>query len=213
MRQQSQYVQPFAIAHFLLTYVDQNIFVDVIIYTIPIYPLWRQHTNVRRRLELIAVMTLGGCAILVSSLRIIIIHQLATQSDYTYIFGRLIIATTIESVTAIVTANMPAMRSIYKYYVTKHPQRLHDDHELGIYGTSCPSGTGSRSCKGSGKDTAQTNVRKVYPPGLRLFTPTASEEELFGIRGQVVVTSEWRVTSDRASKLISLADVMNRSTG
>ncbi|KAF1353219.1 hypothetical protein BDV97DRAFT_396067 [Delphinella strobiligena] len=190
-----------------------NLLVDIIILTLPIYPVWRHHTDVRRRLGLIAVMTLGGCTILVSSLRIIIIHQLAKQSDYTYIFGRIVIITTIEFVTAIVTANMPAMRSLYRYHVTKDLQRLHDDYEMGEHGTGDSSNAGSRSGRGSGKDTTQTSVRKVYPPGLRLFVLTQSEEELFGIRpAQVVETSEREVTSDSANKPITLADVLNRST-
>lgn len=90
---------------------------DVIIYLVPIYPLWNLQASLQKRLGLMAVMTLGGLTILVSCLRFIVLYQLATEADFTFIFGRVVIVTTIEFVTAIVTANMPAIKSIWTYHV------------------------------------------------------------------------------------------------
>lgn len=183
----------------------QNVLVDVIIYTLPIRPLWKLQATRRKRLNLIAVMTLGGCTILVSSLRMIVLWELATQADFTYIFGRVVIVTTIEFVTAIVTANMPAMKTIWSYHSDKNVQR---SHELGNYGFHNYGNTAASLRKESdggwaaGSERFGAVVSQHDAAVGRIPSPTESQVELVGGKPvSVVVTSEWQVTSDTKSDL------------
>jgi len=183
--------------------MHQNVFVDIIIYTFPIYPLWQLQTTRPKRLGLIAIMTFGGCTIIVSGLRIIVLWQLATQADFTYIFGRVVIVTTIEFVTAIVTANMPAMKTIWMYHVshTLHSQRL--EHELRQYNTGSGGFTRksvNRNVQTQSWDRARGIEQSADASGVRSLSPTESEAEL--VKGKpvnVVVTSQWEVKSDARS--------------
>ncbi|KAF2623061.1 hypothetical protein BU25DRAFT_305614, partial [Macroventuria anomochaeta] len=91
-----------------------NVFMDAVIYLLPIYPLWNVQTPVRRRIGLICIFTLGGCTIMVSLLRFIVLWQLANTKDTSYIFGSVTIVTSIEFAVAIITANMPGMYAFYR---------------------------------------------------------------------------------------------------
>ena len=183
--------------------MQQNVFVDIIIYTFPIYPLWQLQATRSKRIGLIAIMTFGGCTIIVSGLRIIVLWQLATRVDFTYIFGRVVIVTTIEFVTAIVTANMPAMKTIWKYHVshTMHSQRL--EHELRHYNTGSGGITRkstNRNVQAQSWDRARRTKQSADVSDVRSSSPTESEAEL--VKGKpvnVIVTSQWEVKSDMRS--------------
>lgn len=82
---------------------------DVIIYVLPIFPLWRLQTSRRRRVELIAIFTAGGGAVLVSLLRFIVLYQLSSTSDTTYVFGSVTIVTSVEFAVAMITNNLPGV--------------------------------------------------------------------------------------------------------
>ncbi|KAL1311860.1 hypothetical protein AAFC00_001933 [Neodothiora populina] len=173
-----------------------NVIVDIIIYALPVYPLWHLQATRRKRLELITVMTLGGCTILVSGLRMIVLYDLATKPDFTYIFGRVVIVTTIEFVTAIVTANMPAIKTVWAFHVTKTFTTIRGSHELDHYGECSRKVNDGRMVQQQiGGGINQASVSNDRP-----ISPTESEAEL--VKGQnisVLVKSEWQVRSDSYS--------------
>ncbi|KAF3006357.1 hypothetical protein E8E14_006166 [Neopestalotiopsis sp. 37M] len=91
-----------------------NVSVDVVIYVLPIFPLWKLQTSKRRRIELIAIFTAGGGAVLVSLLRFIVLYQLSNTTDTTYVFGSVTIVTSIEFAVAMITNNMPGVAAFYQ---------------------------------------------------------------------------------------------------
>lgn len=157
------------------------------IYLLPIYPLWALQMDRKRRLGLIFCFTIGGGTIIVSVLRFIVLVQLASGSRTTYVYGSVAIVTTIELSTAVITANMPSMRSIWKEHVMRtlgdssggKPSR----YELG---TISQARTTRRPAKGS----VALNSQAV---------DNDSEEELCKT-GDIVVTSQFNVTSVRNSE-------------
>ncbi|KKA24001.1 hypothetical protein T310_1983 [Rasamsonia emersonii CBS 393.64] len=95
-----------------------NVLTDLLIYILPIYPLWVLHTTVRRRIGLMFCFTLGGSTIVVSLLRFIVLVQLGSGSRTTYVYGSVDIVTTMELCTAILTANAPSLRSVWKTHIS-----------------------------------------------------------------------------------------------
>ncbi len=85
--------------------------------------------SVRRRIGLLACFTVGGGTIIVSLLRFIVLKQLALGSRTSYVYGSVCIITTIEFCTAILTANMPALRPVWR----KHVSHTLDSGEVGSY--------------------------------------------------------------------------------
>jgi hypothetical protein len=100
---------------------------DVVIYVLPIFPLWNMQAPKRQRLEIIAIFTLGGGAVIVSLLRFIVLWQLGNTDDSTYVFGSVTIVTSIEFAVAIVTANMPGVAAFYKSWRATRKGRMVTD--------------------------------------------------------------------------------------
>ncbi|KAK8038616.1 hypothetical protein PG993_007027 [Apiospora rasikravindrae] len=93
-----------------------NVSMDLVIYTLPIVPLWSLQLSLKRRLGLIAIFTMGGGAITVSLLRFIVLWQLSnTPDDATYVFGSVTIVTSVEFAAAVITANMPGTAAFFKH--------------------------------------------------------------------------------------------------
>jgi hypothetical protein len=157
------------------------------IYILPIHPLWKLQMTRKRRIGLIVCFTVGGGTIVVSLLRFITLVQLASGSRTFYVYGSLAIVTTIELCTAILTANMPALRSVWKKHVS---------HSLYAESSSRPSryelGTVSQArgnrkpAKGSAPLRSRTDTHQ---------SGTGSEDELCNKNGEIVVSTQFDVTS------------------
>ncbi|KAL4804567.1 hypothetical protein BDV18DRAFT_161662 [Aspergillus unguis] len=94
-----------------------NILTDFLILCLPIRPLWKIQASVSRRLGIIAVVTVGGVAVIVSCLRIIVLHQFAVDPDFTYILGKMVIISSAELNTAIMAANAPSLKAVWLKHV------------------------------------------------------------------------------------------------
>ena len=91
---------------------------DFIILAFPIRPLWKIQASVSRRVGIIATVTVGGIAVIVSCLRIIILHEFAINPDFTYVLGKMIIISSVELNVAITAANVPSFKAIWRKHVT-----------------------------------------------------------------------------------------------
>ena len=153
--------------------VLKNVAVDVVIYILPIFPLWKLQTSRRRRIELIAIFTAGGGAVLVSLLRFIVLYQLSNTTDTTYVFGSVTIVTSIEFAVAMITNNMPGVAAFYQNWRGKNKSSQ---------GTS--SGTHGRSYELGHLATIGSKQQRSKADGYGaskdddFFPGTDSEEEL-----------------------------------
>ncbi|KAJ5216800.1 hypothetical protein N7468_009808 [Penicillium chermesinum] len=97
--------------------VSLCIMMDVIVLAFPIRPLWNIQASLSRRLGIIATITAGGIAVVVSCLRIIVLHQFAVNPDFTYILGDMVIISAIELNVAIMVANAPSLKAFWLRHV------------------------------------------------------------------------------------------------
>ncbi|KAJ9203231.1 hypothetical protein DTO166G4_6113 [Paecilomyces variotii] len=164
-----------------------NVLTDLIIYLLPIYPVWTLQMSKKRRLGLIFCFTIGGGTIIVSVLRFIVLVQLASGSRTTYVYGSVDIVTTIELSIAIITGNMPSMVSIYK----QHVMRIHDQSSDG---KPSPYELGTMSRSRSRRTPAKGSVALKSREA-----DNESEEELCN-KGEIMVTSHFNVTSSQNSR-------------
>lgn len=67
------------------------------------------------------MFTMGFAAITVSLCRFVVLWQLSTTTDMSYIFGSVTIVTSLEFDTAIVTANAPGIAMFWKACVLRQP--------------------------------------------------------------------------------------------
>jgi len=155
---------------------------DFLIYILPIYPLWVLQMTLKRRIELILCFTVGGGTILVSLLRFIVLVQLGSGSRTTYVYGSVDIVTAFELCTAMLTANMPSLRSVWK----KHVSGTLDDSE----GKPSRYELGSVSQARSGRRPARGSVILPSQTGGH-----DSEEELCTKTGDIMVSTQVDVTS------------------
>ncbi|PLN80574.1 hypothetical protein BDW42DRAFT_194389 [Aspergillus taichungensis] len=95
-----------------------NILTDFIILFLPIRPLWALQASLTRRLGVIAVVSVGGVAVVVSCLRIIVLHQFAINPDFTYVLGQMVIISAVELNIAIMAANVPSFKAIWLKHVS-----------------------------------------------------------------------------------------------
>lgn len=145
---------------------------DVVIYVLPIFPIWNVQASLRHRIGLISIFTLGGLTIVISTLRFIVLWQLANTDDVTYIFGSVTIVTSIEFSVAMITANMPGMYAFWRTKISKKEQsgQQFDHHD------SSAARVKRRSMGATGSGSRTTNLSTHPHDG---YIKTGSQEELY----------------------------------
>ncbi|KAL4746150.1 hypothetical protein BDW72DRAFT_197965 [Aspergillus terricola var. indicus] len=98
--------------------VSLNIITDFIILFLPIRPLGNIQASLSRRIGVLAVVTAGGIAVIVSCLRIIVLHQFAVSADFTYILGKTVIISAVELNVAIMAANAPSLKAVWLKHIS-----------------------------------------------------------------------------------------------
>ncbi len=68
---------------------------------------------------LISIVSLGGVAVLVSMLRLIVLREFQTSTDFTYTLGKMIIISVIEIEVAIMAANGPSLKTVWAKHISK----------------------------------------------------------------------------------------------
>ncbi|KAI7568153.1 hypothetical protein KC343_g3933, partial [Hortaea werneckii] len=175
-----------------------NVAVNLLVYLLPIYPVWGLQTSLTRRLKLISMFTLGFAAITVSLCRFVMLWQLSNTQDTSYIFGSVTLVTSIEFDVALVTANAPWIAMFWKAVV--RGRALGTRNLSGEGGGLVPTsggvgGSGARKdkdCLGNlsrvGGVGGGTGTRKSARRSTRRSAPTwiesrGSEEELRPVIG------------------------------
>ncbi|KAL5340157.1 hypothetical protein BJX70DRAFT_396930 [Aspergillus crustosus] len=98
--------------------VALNIMTDFIIVFLPMRPLWNIQASLSRRLGVIAVVSVGGVAVVVSCLRIIVLHEFAVNQDFSYILGKMVVISAAELNVAIMAANAPSLKAVWLKHVS-----------------------------------------------------------------------------------------------
>jgi hypothetical protein len=200
-----------------LTYLHQSILTDCIILILPIPPLWSIQASVRRRIMLIAVITFGGSAVLVSFFRLIVLHQFDVNPDFTFTLGKMVIVSAIELDIAIMAANAPSLKAVWLKYVCKRNFTSADVSSYNKHAVSGGSGghlNGSRShelsamskMRRSGHQRVPSINNTAQEQGVGEQWRNDSEEELFQNKKGIMVTSSVGVDRD----VTSSPDDLNR---
>ncbi|OJJ54839.1 hypothetical protein ASPSYDRAFT_93737 [Aspergillus sydowii CBS 593.65] len=95
-----------------------NILTDFIILSLPIRPLWNMQASLSRRLGVIAVVSVGSVAVIVSCLRLIVLHEFAVNPDFSYILGKMVIISAAELNVAIMAANAPSLKAVWLKHIS-----------------------------------------------------------------------------------------------
>ena len=156
---------------------------------------------------LVSVVSLGGAAVIVSMLRLIVLREFETSPDFTWALGKLIIISAIELDVAIMAANGPALKTIWSKHVSKtaftgSTDRYAHSHELS--GMSSKRRTQRSSTKPPyqrGDDhfsqpRAPTEVRSTSSGEI---SRSDSVEKLFKNEDGIVVTTSMGVESRLAA--------------
>jgi len=92
------------------------IVVDFAIFILPLSTVLSLQLSVKRRLQVLAVITTGGSSVLVSCLRLIVIHRFTVTDDFLWEVGNICIVSAAEMEVAILASNMPALRALWKKF-------------------------------------------------------------------------------------------------
>ncbi|KAI0480039.1 hypothetical protein GGR56DRAFT_248853 [Xylariaceae sp. FL0804] len=90
-----------------------NLTTDLCILALPLTVVWSLQMTWRRRLTILAVVTTGGSAVLVSALRGIVLAQFSSSPDFTWTLGEMVIISNVEMQVGLFAANMPALKAFY----------------------------------------------------------------------------------------------------
>ncbi|KAI0136484.1 hypothetical protein BJ170DRAFT_677357 [Xylariales sp. AK1849] len=90
-----------------------NMTTDIFILLLPLSVIGTLNMPLKRRLSVLAVVTTGGSAVLISGLRAILIFEFATSPDFTWALGKMVIISSVEIQVGILAANMPSLKAFY----------------------------------------------------------------------------------------------------
>ncbi|KAH7024879.1 uncharacterized protein B0I36DRAFT_366783 [Microdochium trichocladiopsis] len=197
---------PFAVSLWLPA--TALICVDWAIFILPLSTILSLQMTMKKRLQVLAVVCTGGASVLVSCLRLIVIHEFTVTTDFIYTVGSICIVSAAEMEVAILAANMPGMSALYKAWKsgTISGTGRTSGGGTGSYGpqsrTKNPSGkgyinTGDGSGNGDGHQLAtfsskRTRERIVGDEDL-MYTRYENE------RGAPGVDSDARTLGDHSS--------------
>ncbi|KIW88831.1 uncharacterized protein Z519_10315 [Cladophialophora bantiana CBS 173.52] len=181
-----------------------ELFLDCIILFLPVTVFWGLQMTWRRRLAVYSVITMGGIVVVVSGLRLIVVNQFATNPDFTYILGRMILISAVEIQVGIFAANMPGIKAFYTIW---------RKGELSSNGTKKSQGSAGVVSSGQAHQLAtlwnkRSDKNKTVEDDKttdgdgdgseRRLTRARSSEELStaGGKGTITVATEYSVAED-----------------
>ncbi|KAJ5040863.1 uncharacterized protein L3040_005422 [Drepanopeziza brunnea f. sp. 'multigermtubi'] len=165
-----------------------NIFMDIVILVLPIKPLWMVQLSLRKRLQLLSIISLGGIVVVISVLRLTVLLEFQKFTDFTHSLGKIIIVSCIELEVAIMAANVPSLKIFFATSRgatagrtgSKQSSADHNGNHIMANLTGRP--------QSKGRFLATTSMCRISaskgPSQLRLTTPgmgdtmNSSEEEL-----------------------------------
>lgn len=163
--------------------VKQNMVTDVCILVLPLPVILTLKMTLKRRLAVLAVITTGGSAVLVSGLRAIILFEFASSPDFTWALGKMVVISNVEMQVAILTANMPALKAFYSCW---RKRRLGRGQGVDlVYNSKSKSKRSARlddddvEMNGDFKSSRCTGGTGGGPQNSTVCSMTESEERLF----------------------------------
>ncbi|OAL23202.1 hypothetical protein AYO20_11014 [Fonsecaea nubica] len=186
---------------------------DCIILFLPVTVFWGLQMTWRRRLAVYSVITMGGLVVVVSGLRLIVVNQFATNPDFTYILGRMILISAVEIQVGIFAANMPGIKAFWTVWRkgeltsngTKKSQgsagavSSGQAHQLATLWNSRAGGADkNKNKKGEQEHNKEIDCDGDGDGSERHLTRSRSSTELsMGVgKGQISVATEYTVTDD-----------------
>ena len=157
---------------------------------------------------LVSVVSLGGAAVIVSMLRLIVLREFETSPDFTWALGKLIIISAIELDVAIMAANGPALKTIWSKHISKTAFTGSTDRYAASHELSGMSSSKRRTQRSSTKQSHQRGEDHFSQPRVPTEVRSASSgeisrndsiEKLFKNEDGIVVTTSMGVESRLAS--------------
>ncbi len=186
---------------------------DWIILILPIHTVWKLQMSTGRKLRVITVIGFGGTAVLVSMLRLIVLHQFYVNPDFPYILGRMIIISCLEIEIAIIAANMPSMKALWSRKISKSSRSGTGSHSAS-YKLSDMDHSKEHRPRGSRPAGVQgsSSAKDLSGKGTQTWL-NESEEELFAGTGQIKVTTDINVKSVSKSESSDVYSAIRVSDG
>lgn len=150
----------------------QNATSDIIILALPIPTILGLRMSPKRKAAVLGVICFGSLSVVTALCRFALQVQMVTNTDITYVLGRMIVAAAIEIEVAVVAVNLPALKSLFSRYVSGSSQdySLSEEHKLPNYRVSSNNGLKSSGLSSTKRDPESRGI-----PGATL---TGSEENL-----------------------------------
>ncbi|OCL09637.1 hypothetical protein AOQ84DRAFT_353935 [Glonium stellatum] len=167
-----------------------NIVTDIIILILPISTVWSLQMSRRRKIGVVAVISFGASAVLISSLRLIILYQLYVSPDPSYVLGKMVIVAALEIGFAILAVNLPSVKALWNK-VTGDASEGSRDCAHGDRLFSTEQRTGQRSRPTSKLPITEGNISTIE----HRSRSRESEEELFQQTGKIKVMTDIAVTT------------------
>ncbi|RDW71711.1 hypothetical protein BP5796_07745 [Coleophoma crateriformis] len=170
-----------------------SICTDIVIVVLPIRPLWTLQATLRKRLELISIVCIGGIVVIISILRLLVLLEFQKFTDFTWSLGKIIIISCVELETAIIAANAPSLKIFFAHIFRSRTVSSSNDSQNGSFGLS-------QMKRGNGRTgyafDVSGNFSRPKGAGRRdtvvVFNDDSSEEGLTReiLKDRIVVTSE-----------------------
>lgn len=128
--------------------------------------------SLKRKAAVLGVICFGSLSVVTALCRFALQVQMVTNTDITYVLGRMIVAAAIEIEVAVVAVNLPALKSLFSRFVGGSSQdySLSEEHKLPNYRVGS-----NNDLKGSGLSSTKREPETCGMPGATL---TGSEENL-----------------------------------
>jgi hypothetical protein len=143
------------------------------------------------------VFGFGASSVLISILRLLVLHEFYANPDFTWVLGKMIIVSALEIEVAIIAANVPSLKTIWVTHMRNGS-------------LSNSGGSGSHALSNMGNSASASRARSRLKQDHLAGKSTSgtatnvSEEHLFDIENGIKVTSEvgmaWSETETTNSK-------------
>ena len=170
--------------------------------------------TIKRRIQVIAVITTGGISVLVSCLRLIVIYRFIVNADFLWEVGNICIVSAAEMEVAIIASNMPGLRALYKLWTGgtlstngrsskqtgDNPRYASGQESKGVQ-LSMFSSNKKRPARGAERlednDDDEDHKHGEHSSTRELTKRTASDEELAINNGAILVTTQYDIQEER----------------
>lgn len=147
--------------------------------------------SLRRKIAVLSVIGFGASAVIIAFCRFIILHELGTNPDVSYVLGKMVLVAALEIQFAVIAVNLPSMKALWT--------KLTGGSTLDSNGVSGEAGGYSNS-KGyklstiGGQRSREKHSKQGSTARALAITSTESEEELFR-QNNIKVTTDVAVTA------------------